>query len=385
MDVEAEVTKLFETTAQSLRDHETMTVGKATVHDIQDTVLAITGARRPHATKGEAPRGRRDGGAGRKPPHNKERDGRGAPGECWGCGNRGHFLSACPVANRNEARAARPSRTGEKAIIVAGDYGTDALATTTSAVGPTAHLWVWDTGADSHVCKDKQLMVNLRPATGLIKMAAGPPLQYHLRGDVPLTLHLDGGPLKTKLTDVIYLETGNYNRFSPRAACLRSGGVTSLDRKGISSVDGRQFARWLMENGRCYLDASNPLETVALAGQADPRTVEAPPAAQKSLTPALRISTRADWLLWHQRLGHASIARIKRSFEGQGVVIENTPKNIDCNTCHATKHARPSFGVGANVTSRCLDLVASDLMGPMDVPSLSGNRYCYAPGSENLW
>ncbi|KAG8480148.1 hypothetical protein CXB51_024926 [Gossypium anomalum] len=82
--------------------------------------------------------------------------------------------------------------------------------------------------------------------------------------------------------------------------------------------------------------------------------------------------------LWHQRLGHANFKSMARMVSKE--MVENFTKSVQnenvCEVCQMGKQARLPFPT--NTTWRAsskLELVHSDVCGPMRTESLSGNRY----------
>lgn len=51
------------------------------------------------------------------------------------------------------------------------------------------------------------------------------------------------------------------------------------------------------------------------------------------------------------------------------------PKDFHCEACNTTKFTHPPFGQGRNETKAKLDVVVSNLQGPMQVLSIGGARY----------
>ena len=79
--------------------------------------------------------------------------------------------------------------------------------------------------------------------------------------------------------------------------------------------------------------------------------------------------------LWHQRLGHISANNMKK--------LKNYPENLDfqdehdqpCIACAQGKLCKRPFKSSENHAKELLELVHSDVMGPLEVPSVSGYRY----------
>ena len=86
--------------------------------------------------------------------------------------------------------------------------------------------------------------------------------------------------------------------------------------------------------------------------------------------------------LWHQRYGHLSYGNLdilhrKNMVDGLGGINSKSPPCDDkCEGCIMGKHSRSPFPKkSSRVTTKPLELVHSDVCGPMSVDSIGGSRY----------
>ncbi|SPC63291.1 uncharacterized protein UHOD_12086 [Ustilago sp. UG-2017b] len=245
---------------------------------------------------------------------------------CWHCDETSHISPECPNRQGNMGRRKRggrgngPGKGGGNGSN-AGVAG-QALAIMTMGVtaDPAHDRWIWDTGADVHICKDKSLMSNLSKTAGTI----------------------------TRLCSGVLCQDGE-----GRDCIMVSEGQHRL-----------QVARSTEHDDRLYLN----------------QALNAPSsAAVKSPSQVLQAASKADeleiWKTWHCRFGHASLDRVRKSLQATGVNAGPIPKHFSCDTCNANKFARPPFGKGHNKTKNKLNIVVSNVQGPMPVPSLGGAQY----------
>lgn len=84
-----------------------------------------------------------------------------------------------------------------------------------------------------------------------------------------------------------------------------------------------------------------------------------------------------DWL-WHRRLGHIGFRNLSKIGSNKAVrdlpVISSAQDNA-CEACQKGKQTRASFKPKEHNTSNPLELVHTDLCGPMRTQSLSGDKY----------
>ena len=85
--------------------------------------------------------------------------------------------------------------------------------------------------------------------------------------------------------------------------------------------------------------------------------------------------------LWHQRYGHLSYGNLdilnrKNMVEGLGALDTKNPPKETCEGCIMGKHNRSPFPKkSSRVTKKPLELVHSDVCGPISVESIGGSRY----------
>ncbi|KAL4385094.1 hypothetical protein GQ457_15G024750 [Hibiscus cannabinus] len=94
----------------------------------------------------------------------------------------------------------------------------------------------------------------------------------------------------------------------------------------------------------------------------------------------------SNFVLWHFRLGHPSIQRMKHfsSLEAS-IPVDSTHT---CDICHLAKHKRLPFPTSVSISDSVFDLVHLDVWGPFPVKSLYGHHYFLTivdDKSRHLW
>lgn len=72
--------------------------------------------------------------------------------------------------------------------------------------------------------------------------------------------------------------------------------------------------------------------------------------------------------LWHRRLGHMAVTNMHFMKNASNL-------KLNCEVCAEGKHSRSSFPVNGSRASELLEVVHSDVCGPMSTLSLGGNKY----------
>jgi len=95
-------------------------------------------------------------------------------------------------------------------------------------------------------------------------------------------------------------------------------------------------------------------------------------------------------MLWHERLGHIREKGL-RILHGKGMVEGMSNNSLDFDfyeNCVYGKHNRVSFPSNGNRVKQILELVHSDVFGPVKVPSLGKSMYYVSfidDFSRNTW
>ncbi|KAI8436415.1 hypothetical protein MSG28_010011 [Choristoneura fumiferana] len=85
---------------------------------------------------------------------------------------------------------------------------------------------------------------------------------------------------------------------------------------------------------------------------------------------------KQDIYLWHQRMGHLNFDSLKKMSENtEHVIFSDKIENLTCITCKEGKQTRLPFKSSGVKVNKPLELVHSDICGPMETQSLGGARY----------
>ena len=78
--------------------------------------------------------------------------------------------------------------------------------------------------------------------------------------------------------------------------------------------------------------------------------------------------------LWHSRLGHASISRVKQ-LVSRGLLGSASNKSFDCIPCQFGKQTALPFNNSVSHALSPFDLIHSDVWGPSPITTQGGSRY----------
>ena len=92
--------------------------------------------------------------------------------------------------------------------------------------------------------------------------------------------------------------------------------------------------------------------------------------------PGVVNAVTADADIWHRRLGHMNLHSMELLRQEEGNGVEYTVTVPDCDICALSKsrqQAHPKKSTGT--TTRPMQIIYTDLMGPFTPPSKGGYRY----------
>lgn len=320
--------------------------------------------------------------------------------ECYNCGKRGHIKSECRSLRPNQKWKPKQKNSGDgkkngggaKANCASNEEDKEMLLCAVSqdceirqanACMKTANAnacsnmietntrrcddvtritFILDSGATEHMVNNKNYFDEL-VGIGEMHISVAKKNQRIVarhRGQINVKTFYDGKYTQRKMKNVLYVPELHCNLMS----------VKNLTRNGYEVKFEHDYARIMYNgktqfvarsNGRLY-EMTFLMEGNIFAGIAGEQVNE--------------ISNN----LWHFRLGHLNAADMKNMISKQMVMgIDGVKIGDDdnfCETCVFSKHTKLSFPRNNKARSnRVLELIHSDVCGPMSQPAWDGSRY----------
>src|SRR5579859_988706 len=280
-------------------------------------------------------------------------------GKCNHCNKRGHKEDQCwtkhpelkPEKSRRDERNERPKFA--------------LMATTSSAAVPKRqsgpHIWFTDSGASDHFSPHKDLFTTLRKLEEpiCIETAEGTAIRVGV-GSVTLTV-LGKDDLETdlQLNDVIYAPSMSSNLFSLAAAYDRGYETRMTPGYGVRVFRGEELVATTTRAAGGLFRLRTPSDAAfAYAAQVT------------SATPELDID------IWHRRMGHLgedNVRKLAKMVDGMGIKVR-TIVGV-CEACLEGKQHRQPSHQPATRAKEPLELIHSDLCGPIDPTTYGGMNY----------
>lgn len=261
-------------------------------------------------------------------------------GKCYKCHKTGHYASSCQ--NRSEA----------------GEASSFAMLNTAGSKSVRLHnsVWVFDSGSTCHMCCVKEMFVNMKAHREKIQLAAHNYMFSEGIGDVVI----ETSSQTITLRDVLYVPalTANFLSISKAA---KSGHLISFNSE--SAVISKKSGSIVLSAELCdslYIYQHNNFKLYVMKS-----------AEQENVT--------ENHLKWHERYGHLNIRSLKSLEKNKlvrGIDVNNFPKTLNCEVCLKGKMCVLPFAKNNAIrSSAILEIVHSDICGPMRTTSMGGYKY----------
>ena len=277
--------------------------------------------------------------------------------KCYECGVLGHYRRDCPKTRSSTAEVHRVKTAGEQ---VSSEYD-QAFGVTVGSV--QKEQWLVDSGASSHMTPNRELLTDYcqfeHPQ--LVGLGDGRTVEAIGVGNVHVDMLFSvSDPKRTVFNHVLYVPKLASNLFSVRAVVSRGNVV--------------QFGKT-----RCWIRSSGPRGKLLGMGSLVDKLYQLDCRPLSREQAAIASEELQELNKWHQRLGHINEHQLKEMVQYElatGVNFRKTAKLSFCEACVKGKsHRMPFKPVGAIRSSRKLELIHSDVCGPMHTESIGGRKY----------
>lgn len=273
--------------------------------------------------------------------------------KCFGCGGVGHYKNRCPKKKKPTKK-----RTGGHALM-AGRRIERARAKRAANV-----RFVVDSGATEHMVNDERLLENVKeldkPAA-ISTAKSGQVLWATKSGKMRLTSVIGVNKMKPiTLYNVLFIPGLDSNLLSVRKANEMGKKVVFVNDSVLFLNFGEVIARGTVVDGLYCMDFSH----------------------DSIVDPSALIGTKqVSMEKLHERLGHLSFSGIERLLkndmvEGINHSLSREDTQKVCESCLAGKQSSKRFEhQELPRSSRPLEIIHSDVCGPMEVKTYNGYRY----------
>ncbi|KAI8124587.1 Retrovirus-related Pol polyprotein from transposon TNT 1-94 [Lucilia cuprina] len=272
--------------------------------------------------------------------NNSNNNSNGRKVKCYNCGKRGHLAKNCRGTKQNGDDTREQHRSF--AMLAAGNSNTFDKSS-----------WCVDSGATSHMCCQRNLFVNYVETNEKIALACDSYIEAEGKGDVKIKTQ-DGD---ITLREVLYVP-GMVGNFISVGKAVENGCTVRFDDNSAKIVN---------KMGEIILEAVNKTNLFMFTEY-----------HQSFYFVKNFLLSNDDAIRWHNRYGHLnfkSMCDLINKNAVSGLNIKDVPRNLNCTTCMKSKICSQPFPSDQNRAENLLDLIHTDVCGPMNKPSLSGSRY----------
>uniref|UniRef100_A0A5K0ZQ04 Integrase catalytic domain-containing protein n=1 Tax=Nymphaea colorata TaxID=210225 RepID=A0A5K0ZQ04_9MAGN len=274
--------------------------------------------------------------------------------KCYRCGKPGYIKKNCMTkfSNKKDNKSQNNKNKGKDHE----NYNEEVICVVSECLFADGDLTGWwvDSGATRHIAKTKEDMIhmeNLSP--GMQKVYMGNNSYCDVMGVGTYRLNVDGTSII--LTEVLYVPSMRRNLVSVPALTGKCFEVRFVSEKVTVGKHGRTMfdEKYVKEHGMFKLNEMNKSSNSAY------------------IDCAMNVSTN----LWHERLGHVSINKMK-TLAQQGIIPDiNVNDFTKCKACLYGKMTRKPFPSEVIRATDLLEIIHTDICGHFRVQTHSGKLY----------
>lgn len=219
----------------------------------------------------------------------------------------------------------------------------------------TNNHWYIDSGCSNHMTYDRRLFSTLvKSSVSEVELGNGNKADIIGCGIIHINILSNGNNRLCKLKNVFLVPELGYQLLS----------VSSMSRDGLTTT---------FKDGRCFIDSRGSIvASGTLCGTLYKLDVPGESHSQALLSSTMQV--------WHERLAHvdpSTILSMAKSKTITGISIQkSTTDSLPCDGCVRGKaHRTPIPKTTSSRSTKLLELIHSDVNGPLEIPSLGGSRY----------
>lgn len=266
--------------------------------------------------------------------------------KCYNCDKVGHFAKDCNVGKKVEETT--------NLVLEDENDGDFLLMAQNEISGNNDSLWYLDSGASNHMCGHEHLFKEMQKIEdGHVSFGDASKVEVKGRGTV--CYQQNDGSIGS-IQDVYYVPNIKTNILSLGQLTEKGYSIFLKDRLlHLKDKQGRLVARVEMERNRMY--------KLNLKGIREK---------------CLQVNVEGKASLWHHRFGHLHHGGLKELAKKN--MVHGLPnmdyEGIFCEECVLSKHVRTPFQKKAEYWAKQpLELIHTDICGPITPVSFSGRRY----------
>lgn len=274
--------------------------------------------------------------------------------KCFKCHQVGHKASDCRRRKGNSSANAEEEVPDESFAVFCGVATAYQVGQQTeSDKNPKKPLWILDSGCTSHLCGDQGKFSRLDTrAKGNLSLASHGSTKIEGRGAIRLSAETNGEKRSVEFLNTLFVPDLRANLISVAKITDHGHTVTFMKDNAVVTNQAGEVKLTADRKGDLYL-------------------------IRESASLAKEKPTDPDVRRWHERLGHVNakdLAKILQRYSHK-IPNDNLQDLRQCDACLKGKFTRLPFCKGGSPCHQRLEVIHTDVAGPMRVESLGGARY----------
>lgn len=205
--------------------------------------------------------------------------------------------------------------------------------------------WIVDSGATDHMIKDTKYFSHISEFKGFCTVANGHQIPITGKGIVNITINNGGISHSVTLKDALLVPDLDSNLISVQSLTENGFILTFTHNQCVANCKNQQFVLGTRTNNQYYANVQHNLFSSNLCVHD-----------------------------WHKRMAHKNIATVK-NMNTRGIEIQPCSCSNDCLGCLGGKSITKSFPKRSEKPANPLDLIVSDICGPLHTQSINGCSY----------
>ncbi|CAK9818809.1 Retrovirus-related Pol polyprotein from transposon TNT 1-94 [Anthophora quadrimaculata] len=281
--------------------------------------------------------------------------------KCFRCRKIGHIASECRTGSRNSKYSAK-SASSDVSFYSTSEIG-QSCEETRSTIETSDGQWCLDSGSTSHMCKNLNCFESVDTRRrGKLNLATNTSTDIHASGTVRAVIEQNDSKTNLTIKDALHVP-------DLRCNLLSIGKITD---RGYKVIFTKHQAKIIDEKG------NEKLIAVRRDGLYYVEQKDSSPHAMA--TDGDTTKSRDDNVvdIWHRRLGHLNqrdLLEAKRRCNIPNGSVEDFKRILRCEICIENKMTRSPFPEKSKRATNILDIIHSDVCGPMRTRSYGGNKY----------
>lgn len=265
---------------------------------------------------------------------------------CFGCNGVGHFKVNCPKRNQDKSK----SQSAEATATTSAMFADSSYCFSASSYRVDKYGWFVDSGCTNHMSSNRDWFSDLVPVKVQVSVADDRVVMATGKGTVMFYVMSNGKNQLVELSDTLYVPSLQGNLFSVSRATGKGFQVEFHDNQCLVKKNNQEILRACKVNNLYRIDVLT--ETARYAN-----------------------GTTSEMDLWHCRLGHINDMYMKSLLKSQKLKFSDSELSF-CEACCFGKMSRQKFPKNSEIRSnQVLDLLHSDLCGPMSIESKGRQLY----------